>query len=107
MAKQLVRRDNIEEFICQAERKLYLDQNMILTPGAKDYLHEKGICLVYGARPTSPLKNTGPATASAPGLKTDLNATILKILKQDYAISDDAQAREILRKVLAKLEAGH
>jgi hypothetical protein len=107
MAKQLVRRDNIEEFICQAERKLYLDRNMILTPGAKDYLHEKGICLVYGARPAGAAKNTGPVAAATPGLKTDLIATIRKILQQDYAISDEAQAGEILQKVLAKLEAGH
>lgn len=98
MAKQLVGRDNIEQFICHAERKLYVDQTMILSPGGKDYLREKGIALVYGAQP---LVAVAPAAAPV----TDLSRTIGLILKRDYAITDHAQVAEITRQVLAKLDS--
>jgi len=108
MAKLLVGRDNIEQFICHKERKLYVDQTMILSPGGKDYLREHGMTLVYGSRPVTAAKpaTTTAATpkATVAPAKNDLQGTILMILKRDYAISDGAQAAEIVQKVLAKLD---
>ncbi len=101
MGKQLIGRDNVEQFICHDERKLYVNKTMILSPGGKDYLHEQGVTIVYGERPmtgSKPAQKTG--SAGAP----DLNLTVQEILKRDYAITDILQVSAITKKVLAKLD---
>ncbi|NOQ41910.1 MAG: hypothetical protein GQ563_05355 [Desulfuromusa sp.] len=101
MGKQLVRRDNVEQFICHEEKKLYVGQTLILTPGAKDYLQEKSIAVVYGEQPAvaeKPIQNSAVSSGS------DLNSRIQQLLKSDFSITDSALITEVTRKVMEKLE---
>ncbi|MFK5927826.1 MAG: hypothetical protein QM483_14465 [Desulfuromusa sp.] len=101
MAKQLVGRDNVEEFICHEEKKLYVGQTLILTPGAKDYLQEKSIAVVYGEQPAieaKPLQNPSGSSGS------DLNSRIQQLLKSDFSITDSALITDVTQKVMEKLE---
>ena len=104
MAKQLVRRDNIEEFISHDENKLYVGQSLILTPGAKDYLHEKNITVVYGEAEKP--KTTSEATAAAPAA-SDLPGRIEQLLQNDFSITDRQLVMDVTRKVMEKLENQH
>ena len=101
MAKQLVRRDNIEEFISHDENRLYVGQSLILTPGAKDYLQEKNITVVYG-EPAEP-KIKPEAKVTTP-VVTDLEGRIQQLLQSDFSITDRQLITEVTKKVLEKLE---
>ncbi|MDX2494962.1 MAG: hypothetical protein QNK27_08385 [Desulfuromusa sp.] len=101
MGKQLVGRDNVEEFICHEEKKLYVGQTLILTPGAKDYLQEKCIAVVYGEPPEAEVK---PAPKSEPTSGSDLNGKIQQLLKSDFSITDSKLITEVTQKVMEKLE---
>ena len=101
MGKQLVSRDNVEQFICHEEKKLYVGQELILTPGAKDYLQEKSISVVYGKPAQAPVQQVKNAeTVAAP----ELSNKIRQLLKSDFSITDSALMDEVTKKVLAKLE---
>ena len=101
MGKQLVGRDNIEQFICHEEKKLYVGQTLILTPGAKDYLQEKSIAVVYGEQPEA---KEIPAPKTEATSKSDLNSQIQQLLKSDFSITDRDLITEVTKKVLEKLE---
>ena len=101
MGKQLVGRDNVEQFISHEEKKLYVGQTIILTPGAKDYLQEKSITVVYGEKPETTAKPV-PKTEATSG--SDLNSRIQQLLKSDFSITDSALITEVTRKVMEKLE---
>ncbi len=107
MAKQLVQRDNIAQFINPGETTFYVDQTLLLTPGAKDYLREKGIALVYGERPAAAAQ---PAVASTPVEKLqataqepELRVRIGEMLKNDFAIRDRKHIDDVTRKVMDRL----
>ena len=101
MAKQLVRRDNVEQFICHEEKKLYVGATLILTPGAKDYLQEKSIAVVYGEQPAT-VTTPAPKTEATSG--SDLNSRIEQLLKSDFSITDRNLIVEVTKKVMEKLE---
>ena len=101
MGKQLVRRDNVEQFICHEEKKLYIGQALILTPGAKDYLQEKSIAVVYGEQPATETK-PAPKTETTSG--SNLNGRIEQLLKSDFSITDRNLITEVTKKVMEKLE---
>ncbi|MCK5826497.1 MAG: hypothetical protein KAG93_05645 [Desulfuromusa sp.] len=101
MGKQLVRRDNVEEFISHEEKKLYIGETLILTPGAKDYLQEQSIAVVYGEQPETKAKLIPKIEASS---GADLSSRIQQLLKNDFSITDSNLITEVTRKVLEKLE---
>lgn len=99
MGKQLVSRDNIEQFISHEEKKIYVEQ-IILTPGAKDYLRENSIAVVYGAQSET---KTKPAQSTGTASEANLNDQIQRLLKSDFAITDSRLITEVTQKVMAKL----
>jgi len=105
MAKQLVRRDNVEQFIRSGEQTLYVDQTMLLTPGAKDYLREKGISVVYAAQPAAVPQPEPKAETETRSTATDpdLPARIGELLKKDFSITDCGLITEVTRKVMERL----
>lgn len=103
MGKKLVGRDNVEQYICQEGKIISVDQTMILSPGAKDYLREKGISVVYGGQRKTATKLARKAGEVS---DSDLNSTIQKILQRDYAITDSAQVAAVTKQVLARLSTG-
>ncbi|WP_321391158.1 hypothetical protein [uncultured Desulfuromusa sp.] len=100
MAKQVVGRDNVEQFICHEEKKLYVGKTLILTPGAKDYLQEKGIAVIYGEQ--SPMADVSVHKAVVSS-GADLNNKIQQLLESDFSITDSALITEVTKKVKEKL----
>ena len=107
MAKQLVERGNITQFINPGETTFYVDQTLLLTPGAKDYLREKGIALVYGERPGVAAQPAGDSTSvekQQPAMpESDLRLRIGEMLKNDFAIRDRKHIDDVTRKVMDRL----
>ncbi len=101
MGKQLVGHDNVEEFISQEEQKLYVGQTLILTPGAKDYLQENSIAVVYGEQPETKVQSVPKSEATS---RADLNGKIQQLLKGDFSITDSKLITEVTQKVMEKLE---
>ncbi|WP_129599623.1 hypothetical protein [Anaerophilus nitritogenes] len=85
MGKILVTKNNINQYIC--ENKIYLDKEMILSPGAKDILRDKNIMIVYEQKDEI----------------LDMKNSICRILLEDYNIEDDKTRDKILQKVLNKI----
>jgi len=102
MGKLLVEYGNVKQYICHEEKKIYVDNTMILTPGAKDYLSQVGVGIVYGAKP-------GNSSANCPEVKavpnTELIAKVVCILKNDYGITDAQKLCNVTTQVLAKLQS--
>ncbi len=107
MAKQLVERDNIAQFINPGETTFYVNQTLLLTPGAKDYLRENGIALVYGERPAAtaqpPAASTAVEKQQAAAPEPDLRVRIGEMLKNDFAIRDRQHIEDVTRKVMDRL----
>ena len=104
MAKQLIGRDNVEQYICHAEKKIYIDPLLfILSPGGKDHLREKGIAIVYGAQPNkAPNSVLQDAGADSQG---ELKTKIAQILEREYSITESSQIEVVIQKVLEKLSS--
>lgn len=107
MAKQLVERGNVAQFLKTGETTFYVDQTILLTPGAKDYLREKGITLVYGERPAAVSQSTEVSAAAEKHQplpqEPELRVRIGEMLKNDFAIRDRRHIDDVTRKVMDRL----
>jgi hypothetical protein len=56
MAKQLIGVHNIDAHVRSDSKTIHIDRDMILSPGAKDILRNRGISITYGLRPSVALK---------------------------------------------------
>lgn len=103
MGKLLVEYGNVKQYICHDQQKIYVDNNtMILTPGAKDYLSQAGIGIVYGAKPGN---ITAVCSKSQAAPDTELIAKVVCILKNDYGITDAQKLCNVTSQVLTKLQS--
>jgi len=89
MAKKLVSEKGVDEFI--VDGNVYMDGSIILTPGAKDVLRNKGVSIVYGAKPEMCKKD-------------QLEATVAALLKKEYGITDDVQIKAVSCKVVEMIK---
>lgn len=89
MAKRLVSEKGVEEII--VDGTVYMDGSMILTPGAKDVLRNKGVTIVYGPRPETCEEDR-------------LAAMVADLLKKEYGITDDAQVKAVCCKVVEAIK---
>lgn len=120
MGKKLIGCHCVDQYICRDEKKIYIGKNMILTPGVKDYLRNKGIALVYGKAPennSNPLETPKVRVEKAPAAPEDTKAdskthdkaleklmiNILKILKADFQIEDDKKIKELSLQILNRV----
>ena len=111
MAKKFITLKDVEQQISNG--KIYLDEKAILASSLQDYIREHNIEVVYGGETCS----VKPSVADCACLKEEVNATpsskaddfaevarmIVKILKNDYGIQDEAkimQVIKIIREVL-------
>ena len=60
MKKELITVDNVNNYICKQDGKLYVFGNRLLTAGAKDELGRRRVTVVYGPEPV-----VAPAAAPA------------------------------------------
>lgn len=72
MKKQLLHADTLDDFICRADAKIFVDTaTMILTAGAKDKLGERKISIVHG-----PCPNAATCGLHAPSGKNALSGCV-------------------------------
>ena len=111
MAKKFITLKDVEEQISNG--KIYLDEKAILSSSLQDYIREHNIQVVYGEEETCSAK---PSVEDCACLKEEINNTkskaddfaevarmVVKILKNDYGIQDEAkimQVIKIIREVL-------
>ena len=60
MKKELITVDNVNNYICKQDGKLYVFGNRLLTAGAKDEMGRRRVTVVYGPEPVA-----APAPAAA------------------------------------------
>lgn len=110
MAKKFITLKDVEQQISNG--KIYLDEKAILASSLQDYIREHNIEVVYGGETCSVkpsvadcacLKEEVAATSSKEEDFTEVARLIVKILKNDYGIQDEAkimQVIKIIREVL-------
>ena len=110
MSKRFITLKDVEEQISNG--KIYLDKKVILSSSLQDYIREHNIQVVYGEETCS----AKPSVEDCACLKEEVNNTnskaddfagvarmVVKILKNDYGIQDEAkimQVIKIIREVL-------
>lgn len=105
MKKKLISAENISEFLGDG-REFHVDNSMLLTSGAKDYLREKGVKLVYGKQPSA---GSCPAAAGTTAVSADLKTVvtrIVSILRNDLQVRDAGTVERVTQKVLCGLKRG-
>ncbi len=119
MKKILIGSSRVDEFIKGDEKTLYMDSTMLLTPGAKDILRNRGVAIVYGSRPvaeetapvscptevhgTQEVQETPENPENQEGSMASLVETIVGLLRKDFGVNDPETIREISLKVLNKI----
>lgn len=100
MKKTLITVDNVQDFICQVEKRIYVD-GMILTPGAKDELHKRGIDIIFSSCPEvkgCQAHSNSPASvcSSMPEQENErLFYGVAAMLLNDYGIKDPEKLKEL------------
>ena len=110
MKKTLVEASNLDSFICQANAKIYVDRNMILTPGAKDELSKRKIAIARDEQP-------GPTCGGAASCPARLCVTntetadmerlfygVAAMVKEEYGIEDPEQLKTISCQIIKTLK---
>ena len=112
MKKIFVGCDKVEEYICQDEKKIYLEGTLLLSSGARDYLREKGIALIYGKKPETDQDalmcadfEGVEAEAESKGTQDDeaLITKIVEILKNDYSINDSEKIVAVSSQIMKRI----
>jgi hypothetical protein len=111
MQKQLVQVSNLDDFICRAESRRYVDGSpMILTAGANDELSRRTSAVVYGPCPAaatctlheqagkSALSACVSGACKAGGVEAGFEKLLFgvaAILKSEYGITDPEQLKAL------------
>lgn len=110
ISKRLITKNNYETYLSKDKMALYLESDMILTPGAKDILRNLAVTIKYGKAPVSCSESTiGPENLEEPVAKledtreAELVRSIVRLLKDDFKIEEASKMTEILKRVLEKL----
>ncbi|MBI9090849.1 MAG: hypothetical protein JEZ12_16660 [Desulfobacterium sp.] len=124
MKKILIGSSRVDEFIKEGDKTLYMDSTMILTPGAKDILRNRGVAIVYGSRPGAEDTASVSCPTEVPGTQetqetqetpenpdnqeksmASLVETIVGLLRNEFGMNDPETIREISLKVLNKINS--
>lgn len=110
MKKTLITKDNLDDFTCRVSSRIYIDPRaMLLTPGAKDKLAQKGFSVMYGPCPDA--ESCKAHAYDAPGQKHDdseqerLFYGVAAVLKNEYGITDLEQLQALSTKAVAVIRA--
>ena len=106
MSKRFITLKDVEEQISNG--KIYLDEKAILSSSLKDYIREHNIEVVYGEETCS----VKPSVEDCVTLKEEVSNTnskaddfaevarmIVKILRNDYGIEDEAKITQVIKIV--------
>lgn len=112
MKKYLVEVGNLDQFICQSTRKIYVDNAMLLTPGAKDKLAELGIPIVYGPAPKNLCcRSAVPGyfgASSGKDVKENMELenmliAIGAVLQKEYNVTDPEELKKLTCQIVTTL----
>jgi len=110
MKKQLVEVNNLDSYICQACATIYVNKSMIMTPGAKDEIKRRNICIVYGDAPAeteytttvqNPSESSTPETEDADTER--LFYGIAAMAKEELGIDDPKTLKDISFQIMDAL----
>ena len=114
MSKRFITLKDVEEQISNG--KIYLDEKAILSSSLQDYIREHNIQVVYGEEETCSVK---PSVEDCACLKEEVNNTkskaddfaevarmVVKILKNDYGIQDEAKIMQVIKIIRASENVG-
>ena len=106
MSKRFITLKDVEQQINNG--KIYLDKKVILSSSLQDYIREHNIQVVYGEETCS----AKPSVEDCACLKEEVNNTkskaddfaevarmVVKILKNDYGIEDEAKITQVIKIV--------
>jgi len=108
MGKKLIGCNCLDQYICREEMRVYLDSSLILSPGAKDELHRRGVEIVYSARPVEREKASPPEKCNTPEPGAGSNDRVLiekivQLLSTDYGLNDKDQIMDVSMRVVDTL----
>ncbi|MBW4828068.1 MAG: hypothetical protein KZY61_02215 [Clostridiaceae bacterium] len=92
MGKVLVTKKNLDKFVKEDSKSFLVDDTIILSPGVKDILDERGVKLIY--------KNNIDRNVE----KEDILKRVSRILKEDFNIKNEEKINKITTKVLEKIK---
>ena len=102
MKKKLIEAGNLDSFICPDSDTFYVDNNILLTPGAKDELRKRKIKIVRVEDAAAAVAESGSAGCGNPDCTKEvcdgceeLVMGIAVLLKEEYGITDLAQLKEM------------
>jgi hypothetical protein len=113
MAKVLLTQKNIEEHICRETSSLYVDREMIIPPGIKDYLQNIGITLRYGQKPVEQADAVGGTAAVSPETGAEMAAErdiaaltrrVVAILRDEYQVKDEQTLQTLCLQVVKQMD---
>ncbi len=90
MGKKLITLKEIIKMHGEGIRELYVNDKVIITPGARDFAHDKGFHVIYGDK-----------EEEASG---ELDSKIDILLQQQYQMVDKEQRRQVTEKILEKIK---
>jgi hypothetical protein len=98
--KQLISTGNLEEWICRASGKVYLDGTKILTAAARDELGKRGVEIVHGPAPgdSACCRANASGEQAPPGMESFLSG-VAAILQSRYGVSDPVELEKLSRHV--------
>ena len=105
MKKKLIGTHNVREHICTDDNTLRMGSGLILSAGARDFLRNSGVTVVYANESPPSCPTTGE---KAPEMTTGddrerMVATIVTILRKEYGVVDENRLGEICLQVMQKL----
>ena len=112
MGKILIGPKNVDQHVCRETNTLYLDNSMILTCGAKDFIRSRGIAISYGKRPDAgepeaktPAEIPAEIKDQAPGNLNleEMLESIIRALKEDHGIEDPQSLERLSLAILSRL----
>ncbi|AOT70916.1 hypothetical protein [Geosporobacter ferrireducens] len=89
MGKKLITLKEIAKMHSEGICELYVNDKVIITPGARDFAHDKGFRVIYGEQEEN---------AETIENKIDI------LLQQQYQMVDREQRKQVLEKILEKIK---
>lgn len=119
MKKKLVEVSNLDSYICLTKGRIYVDNCMILTPGAKDELNKRKISIIRDSKPD--YTSCGADTCPSRVCRTDTTGTrgiadacdtdmerlfygVAAMVKEEYGIDDPQQLKDISCQIVDTLK---
>lgn len=103
MGKKLIRSSNIREIYTRGDECVYVTNDLILSPSAKDFIRENNLKIIYGAK--TEVENCEVQEKNMFCVE-EIKATkhmIVSILEDDFGITDSKTIKLVLEKIMNKI----